>query len=352
MYQSAFCAGFMDQGLPSKRAHHARFAAAAFDSPCARRARTQPASAIAENSSKARCWQHVPNRAYWMRIRSDGSTSSPTTRLQEPSAKHVREDDNARPCLQADAKKIALDCARRAARTRDRTAQAQKKYDPGATDTEIKIGNIMPYSGPASAYATIGKTEAAYFNKLNSEGGINGRKINFISYDDGYSPPKAVEQARKLVESDEVLLIFNPLGTPSQQRDPEIHERQEGAAAVRLDGRGEMERPEELSVDHGLAAELPDRGAHLCRLYPEESSGQDHRHPLPERRFRQRLRDRAARRPRRSGQQADPDRVVLRDLGADGGFAGGADQGRQSRHLRQHRDAEIRGAGDQEDRAS
>ncbi len=95
------------------------------------------------------------------------------------------------------------------------TAAAQKKYDPGATDTEIKIGNIMPYSGPASAYATIGKTEAAYFNKINSEGGINGRKINFISYDDGYSPPKAVEQARKLVEADEVLLIFNSLGTPS-----------------------------------------------------------------------------------------------------------------------------------------
>jgi ABC-type branched-subunit amino acid transport system substrate-binding protein len=95
------------------------------------------------------------------------------------------------------------------------TAHAQKRYDPGATDTEIKIGNIMPYSGPASAYATIGKTEAAYFNKINAEGGINGRKINFISYDDGYSPPKAVEQARKLVESDEVLLIFNPLGTPS-----------------------------------------------------------------------------------------------------------------------------------------
>ena len=94
-------------------------------------------------------------------------------------------------------------------------ANAQKKYDPGATDTEIKIGNIMPYSGPASAYATIGKTEAAYFNKINADGGINGRKINFISYDDGYSPPKAVEQARKLVEADEVLLIFNPLGTPS-----------------------------------------------------------------------------------------------------------------------------------------
>jgi branched-chain amino acid transport system substrate-binding protein len=93
-------------------------------------------------------------------------------------------------------------------------ALAQKKYDTGASDTEIKIGNIMPYSGPASAYGVIGKTEEAYFRKVNAEGGINGRKINFISYDDAYSPPKTVEQARKLVESDEVLLIFNPLGTP------------------------------------------------------------------------------------------------------------------------------------------
>ncbi|SDI29975.1 amino acid/amide ABC transporter substrate-binding protein, HAAT family [Bradyrhizobium sp. Rc2d] len=94
------------------------------------------------------------------------------------------------------------------------TASAQKKYDTGATDTEIKIGNIMPYSGPASAYGIIGRTEAAYFKKINEEGGINGRKINFVSYDDAYSPPKTVEQARKLVESDEVLFIFNSLGTP------------------------------------------------------------------------------------------------------------------------------------------
>src|SRR3981189_181560 len=93
-------------------------------------------------------------------------------------------------------------------------ALAQKKYDTGATDTEIKVGNIMPYSGPASAYGVIGRTEAAYFKKINAEGGINGRKIKFISYDDPYSPPKAVEQARKLVESDEVLFIFNSLGTP------------------------------------------------------------------------------------------------------------------------------------------
>ena len=93
-------------------------------------------------------------------------------------------------------------------------ALAQKKYDTGASDTEIKIGNIMPYSGPASAYGVIGKTEEAYFKKINAAGGINGRKIKFISYDDAYSPPKTVEQARKLVESDEVLFIFNSLGTP------------------------------------------------------------------------------------------------------------------------------------------
>jgi branched-chain amino acid transport system substrate-binding protein len=95
------------------------------------------------------------------------------------------------------------------------SALAQKKYDTGATDTEIKVGNIMPYSGPASAYGVIGKTEEAYFKMINANGGINGRKINFVTYDDAYSPPKAVEQVRKLVESDEVLVVFNPLGTPS-----------------------------------------------------------------------------------------------------------------------------------------
>src|SRR3979411_1626028 len=94
-------------------------------------------------------------------------------------------------------------------------ALAQKKYDPGASDTEIKIGNTNPYSGPASAYGTIGKVIAAYFKMLNEQGGINGRKISFISYDDGYSPPKTVEMARKLVEQDQVLFLFQTLGTPS-----------------------------------------------------------------------------------------------------------------------------------------
>ncbi len=87
--------------------------------------------------------------------------------------------------------------------------------DPGVTATEIKIGNTNPYSGGASAYGAIGKSIAAYFTKVNEEGGINGRKINFISYDDGYSPPKTVEMVRRLVEEDKVLLVFQPLGTPS-----------------------------------------------------------------------------------------------------------------------------------------
>src|SRR5437868_3470243 len=95
------------------------------------------------------------------------------------------------------------------------SAYAQKKYDTGASDTEIKIGQTLAFSGPASAYATIGKTQAAYIKMINDQGGINGRKINLIQYDDAYSPPKAVEQVRKLVEDDEVLLTFQILGTPS-----------------------------------------------------------------------------------------------------------------------------------------
>ena len=94
-------------------------------------------------------------------------------------------------------------------------ARAEKQYGPGVTDTEIKIGNTGPYSGPASSYGTIGKSEAAYFRMLNDQGGVNGRKINFISYDDAYTPPKTVEQVRKLVEEDGVLLMLAPLGTPT-----------------------------------------------------------------------------------------------------------------------------------------
>jgi branched-chain amino acid transport system substrate-binding protein len=94
-------------------------------------------------------------------------------------------------------------------------SHAEKKYDPGATDTEIKVGHTNPYSGPASAYGAIGRAEAAYFKMINDQGGINGRKINFISVDDAYSPPRTVEQIRKLVEEEQVLLVFQSLGTPT-----------------------------------------------------------------------------------------------------------------------------------------
>src|SRR5476649_31891 len=95
------------------------------------------------------------------------------------------------------------------------SAYAQKKYDTGATDSEIKIGQTVPFSGPASAYSTIAKAQAAYMKMINDQGGVNGRKINLIQYDDAYSPPKAVEQVRKLVEGDEVLFTFQIIGTPS-----------------------------------------------------------------------------------------------------------------------------------------
>ena len=111
-------------------------------------------------------------------------------------------------------KHVSLAIAGIAAAAISLSVAAQKKYDTGATDKEIKIGDIKPYSGPASAYGTIGKAIHAYFDKINAEGGINGRKVNHISLDDGYNPAKTVEQARKLVEEEEVLFIFNPLGTP------------------------------------------------------------------------------------------------------------------------------------------
>ncbi len=111
--------------------------------------------------------------------------------------------------------KLATLCALLALAAAQTTALAQKRYDAGASDSEIKVGNIMPYSGPASAYGVIGQVEAAYFRMINDAGGINGRKVRFISVDDGYNPGKTFEAARRLVEQEEVLLIFNSLGTPT-----------------------------------------------------------------------------------------------------------------------------------------
>ena len=150
-------------------------------------------------------------------------------------------------------------------------ASAQKRYDPGATDTEIKIGNINPYSGPASAYGLIGRTIAAYFTKVNAEGGINGRKINFISHDDGYSPPKTVEQARKLVESDEVLLIFQSLGTA---HNTAIERYMNGKSVPQLfvaTGATKFGDPKNFPWTMGWQPNYQSEGAHLCQVPDREN---------------------------------------------------------------------------------
>ena len=143
-------------------------------------------------------------------------------------------------------------------------AAAEKQYGPGASNTEIKIGNTMPYSGPASAYGIIGKTEAAYFTMINQQGGINGRKINFISRDDGYSPPKTVEQVRQLVEQDQVLFLFSTLGTPTNTA---IHSYLNDNKVPQLFVARPMERSHALSLDDGLDTKLRHRGPHLRALH-------------------------------------------------------------------------------------
>ena len=168
-------------------------------------------------------------------------------------------------------------------------ALAQKKYDTGATDTEIKIGNIMPYSGPASAYGVIGKTEEAYFRKINAEGGINGRKINFISYDDAYSPPKTVEQARKLVESDEVLLVFNPLGTPPNTAIQKYLNSKKVPQLFVATGATKWNDPKDFPWTMGWQPNYQSESADLREVHSEEQAGRQDRHSLPERRLRQRL---------------------------------------------------------------
>ena len=229
-------------------------------------------------------------------------------------------------------------------------ALAQKKYDTGASDTEIKIGNIMPYSGPASAYGVIGKTEEAYFKKVNAEGGINGRKINFISYDDAYSPPKTVEQARKLVESDEVLLIFSSLGTAAELGDPEIHEPKKVPQLFVATGATKWNDPKEFPWTMGwqpsyqsetriyakyLLKEKPD--AKIAVLYQNDDYGKDYLKGL------------------KDGLGAKAASMIVAEesyevVGADHRYPHRQAEVVQCRCLLQRHHPEIRRAGDQEDR--
>ncbi len=127
---------------------------------------------------------------------------------------------------------------------------------PGVTATEIKIGQTMPYSGPASAYGVIGRTESAYFKMINEQGGVNGRKINLISLDDGYSPPKTVEQVRRLVEEEHVAFLFQTLGTPPNLAIRKYLQQQEDPSIVRRHRRRRIQRSEAFPLDDGLQSEL------------------------------------------------------------------------------------------------
>ena len=196
------------------------------------------------------------------------------------------------------------------------TASAQKKYDTGATDTEIKIGQTNPFSGPASAYATIGKTQAAYIKMINDQGGVNGRKINLIQYDDAYSPPKAVEQVRKLVESDEVLLTFQLLGTPSNAAVQKyLNPRRCRSCSPPPAPRSSPTR----RISRGRWASTPttsSKGASTASTSSRISKRQD-RNPLSERRARQGVPERHQSRPRRQGGQDDRGGSVLRSRRSD-----------------------------------
>ena len=242
----------------------------------------------------------------------------------------------------------ALSAAAFAVTVMSSAAFAQKKYDTGATDTEIKIGNIMPYSGPASAYGVIGKTIDAYFKKINAEGGINGRKINFISYDDGYSPPKAVEQTRKLVESDEVLLMFNPLGTPGNTAIQKYLNGKKVPQLFVATGATKWNDPKNFPWTMGLQPELPDRRPDLREVHPEGEAERQDRRALPERRLRQGLPEGPEGRPRRQGEH-DRRRKQLRGVRADRRLAHRQAEVVGCRRVLQRRHAEVRGAGDQED---
>ena len=184
-------------------------------------------------------------------------------------------------------------------------AVAQKKYDPGASDTEIKIGQTMPYSGPASAYGALGKAEAAYFKKINDEGGINGRKIVFISLDDGYSPPKTVEATRRLVEQDEVLLMFGSLGTATNTavhgylNAARCHSSSSRAApangTIRRTIRGRWASRSNYQTEARIYAK------HILQTRPERQD----RRAVPERRLRQGLPEGPEGRARRQGREDD-----------------------------------------------
>ena len=170
------------------------------------------------------------------------------------------------------------------------SALAQKKYDTGASDTEIKVGQTIPLSGPASAYGSIGKVQAAYIRMINEQGGINGRKINLIQYDDAYSPPKTVEQVRKLVESDEVLTTFQIIGTPPNAAVQKYLNDKKVPQLLAWTGATRFTDPKNFPWTIAFNPNYQSEGAYLRQIHSGQPSEREDRHSLSERRPRKRLR--------------------------------------------------------------
>ena len=155
-----------------------------------------------------------------------------------------------------------------------------------AADTPVKIGNTMPYSGPASTYGVIGRTESAFFKMVNEQGGVDGHMIDFISYDDGYSPPKTVEQVRRLVEEDQVDFCFQNLGTPCNSAIADYLNHKKIPHLFVGSGASKWSDIKKYPVDDGLPAGLPHRGADLRQAHAGERQGSEARDPVSERRLR------------------------------------------------------------------
>ncbi len=213
------------------------------------------------------------------------------------------------------------------------TALAQKAYGPGVSDTEIKFGNTMPYSGPASSLGTVGKIMSAYFAMVNEKGGVNGRKLNMVSLDDGFAPPKTVEAAKRLVEDDQVVRLRHD-GHGALVGDREISQCQQGAADFPDLVGLQVERSEghALFDRAALGAQLHERGEFRRRLCAEEEPGRQVRGALPERRFRQGLRQGPERGFRENAGQAAEDDAVRGDR-SDRGFAGRLARRHQGRRV-------------------
>ena len=170
-------------------------------------------------------------------------------------------------------------------------AFAQKKYDDGATDTEIKIGHTNPYSGPASAYGAIGKTIDAYWKSVNDAGGINGRKVKFITLDDGYSPPKTVEVVRQLVEQDKVLCAFHTLGTPTNTAIHKYMNQKKVPQLFVATGASKWGKPKDFPWTMGYQPDYHTEGGDLRQAHPGQRQGRQDRRADAERRLRQGLLD-------------------------------------------------------------